>query len=150
MRVLWDFVHLFGQTVWIGGSLAAMTLAISGRRELPTAVGTVVRLQSNIYRSLVGPGALLTVLSGMVMTLQRYNQFTAVGIPHALLTMQIVGIAGALIALVHTVPTAAKLARLDPDGPAAPAFGRIRRRLKVSGMTQGVLAFLGLAAAALL
>jgi hypothetical protein len=149
MRAFWYFVHIFAQIAWVGGSLAAMTIAAGGRREPEELAGTVVRLQAGLYRSLVGPGALFTVLSGIVMTLQLYNRFTAVGISHWLLAMQGVGIAGALVALVHTVPTSSRLARLEPVGPSAAAFHGLRRRLRVSGMVQGLLAMLGVLTAAM-
>lgn len=149
MRALWYFIHMAGQIAWIGGSLAAMTVAFGARREAPELLGAVVRLQAGVYRALVGPGALFTVLSGIVLTLQMYNRFTAVGISHWLMTMQLVGVVGGLIALVHTVPTASKLSRLEPVGSTAVAFHGIRRRLQVSGMVQGLLAMLGVLTAAM-
>lgn len=149
MRALWYFLHLFGQIAWLGGSMAAMAVSLAGRRERPELLGTVVRLQGSIYRGLVGPGALLTVVSGIVLTLQMYNQFTAVGLSHWLMAMQGVGILGGLVALVHTVPTSSKLARLEPTGPTAAAFHGIRRRLQISGMVQGLLAMLGVLTAAM-
>lgn len=149
MKALWYFVHMIGQIAWIGGSMAAMAVSLAGRREAPELMGMVVRLQGTIYRALVGPGALLTVLSGIVLTLQMYNRFTAVGLSHWLMAMQGVGIAGGLIALVHTVPTSSKLARLEPTGSSAPAFHGIRRRLQISGMVQGLLAMLGVLTAAM-
>lgn len=149
MRAFWYFLHLLAQVAWVGGSLAVMAVGIAGRREAGDHMGVVARLQAAIYRTLVGPGALTTVLSGIVLTLQLYNRVTAVGLSPWLMTMQAVGIAGALVALVHTVPTASKLARLEPTGPTAAAFHGIRRRVTISGMAQGTLALIGILTAAM-
>lgn len=144
MKATWYFVHMLGQAAWIGGALAAMMVAFAARREDPGLMGVVARLQNAIYRSLVGPGALLTVLSGILLTLEMYNAFTAVGLSHSLMAMQGVGILAGLIVLLHTVPTSSKLARLEPMGPNAAAFQGIRQRLVRSAMVSSLLAMLGL------
>jgi hypothetical protein len=149
MRALWYFIHMYGQVAWLGGALAAMTLSFAAKREAPAQMGMVVRLQGAIYRVLVGPGALLNVVSGFMLTLQMYSMVTAVGLSHWLMAMQGIGIIAALIALVHTVPTSAKLARLEPTGPTAVAFSAIRKRMVISGMTSSMLGMLALLTAAL-
>lgn len=149
MRALWYFIHMYGQVAWLGGALAAMTLSFAAKREAPEQLGMVVRLQGAIYRVLVGPGALLNVVSGFMLTLEMYSMVTAVGLSHWLMAMQGIGILAALVALVHTVPTSAKLARLEPTGPTAVAFVAIRKRMVVSGMTSSMLGMLALLSAAL-
>lgn len=144
MRALWFFLHLFGYTIWIGGALAAMTLGIAARRERPEAMGLVVRLQGAIYRALIGPGALATVVSGFVLTLQMYGRATAVGLSPWLMAMQGLGLIAAIVVFVVALPTSAKLARLEPVGPDAAAFHGLRRRLIVAGMGSGSLAALSL------
>ena len=149
MRALWYFLHLFGQVAWLGGALAAMAVGMAGRQEAPAQLGVVVRLQSVIYRMLIGPGALVIVLSGILLTLQMYNQVTAIGLNHWLMAMQGLGILGALIVLVHTVPTSTRLARLEPTGPTAAAFAAIHQRLKISGMVSSLIGMLALVTSAL-
>ena len=149
MKALWYFIHMYGQVAWLGGALAAMTLSLAAKREAPELMGVAVRLQGAIYRVLVGPGALLNVVSGFLLTLQMYSAVTAVGLSHWLMAMQGLGIIAALIALVHTVPTSAKLARLEPVGPTAVAFKAIRKRMILSGMTSSLLGMLALLTSAL-
>ncbi|MDH5315447.1 MAG: hypothetical protein OEW44_03105 [Gemmatimonadota bacterium] len=149
MRALWYFVHMAGQVAWLGGAMAAMAVAFAAKREQPELMGVVARLQGSIYRALVGPGALLTVVSGFMLTLQMYSMVTAVGLSHWLMAMQGIGIIAGLIALIHTVPTSAKLSRLEPTGATATAFAAIRKRLVVSGMTSSMLGMLALLTSAL-
>ena len=149
MRALWYFLHMFGQVAWLGGALAAMAIGMAGRQEAPGHLGVVVRLQSAIYRMLIGPGALVIVLSGILLTLQMYNQVTAVGLNRWLMAMQGLGILGGLIVLVHTVPTSTKLARLEPTGASAPAFAALHQRLKLSGMVSSLFGMLALLTSAL-
>jgi uncharacterized membrane protein len=146
---LWYFVHMVGQVAWLGGAMAAMAVAMAAKRERPEMMGMVARLQAAIYRALVGPGALLTVVSGFMLTLQLYSMVTAVGLSHWLMAMQGLGVVAGLIALIHTVPTSAKLSRLEPTGTTATAFTVIRKRLIVSGMTSSLLGMLALLTSAL-
>jgi len=144
MRALWHFIHTFGYCLWIGGALAAMTLGVAGKRASPEQMGLVVRLQGSLYRALIGPGALASTLSGLVLTLQMYNQATAVGLSTGLMAMQGLGLVGAIIVFVVALPTSAKLSRLEPTGSTGPAFHGLRRRLVVAGMSSGTLAMLAL------
>ena len=50
------------------------------------------------------------------------------------------GIIGALVALLISLPTASKLARLDPAGPHGDYFDELRARQKVTSSIAGVLA----------
>jgi hypothetical protein len=148
MRALWYLLHVFGYSIWIGGALAAMAVNIASKREAPEHMGLVVRLQAAIYRSLIGPGALASTVSGFVLTLQMYNQATAVGLSHGLLMMQGLGLIAAILVVVIALPTSAKLARLEPVGPSAPAFHGLRKRLVLASMSAGTLAFAALVAGA--
>ena len=62
----WLFVHILGFTLWIGGALAAMVAGIAGRGEDRAGLGTLVRTQAAVQKTLVAPGALLAVLSGVM------------------------------------------------------------------------------------
>lgn len=149
MKATWYLFHMIGQVAWLGGAMAAMIIALAAKREDPARMGMVARLQGAIYRTLVGPGALFTVLSGILLTLVMYNQVTAVGFGHWMMAMQGVGILAGVIALVHTVPTSGKLARLEPTGATAAAFEGIRQRLAVSAMVSGGLGMFALLTGAL-
>jgi len=148
VRSILVFLHLFGQIAWLGGALAAMTIGIASKREQKEHLGPTVRLQSAIYQNLIAPGALVVVVSGILLTLNMYNQATAVGLSRGLMAMQGFGILGALIILVYTLPKSTKLARLEPGGPAAAMFEGLRRKVVMSGMVASTLGVLALVAAA--
>ena len=144
------FLHLAGFTLWLGGAAAAMAVGIAMRKEAGEGLGAAARMQGAIYRSLVGPGALLTVFSGLILTLQLYGtMFSTGGLPHALMMMQAAGLLGALVTLLVTVPTAAKVLRVDPVDDA-PVFNALRGRVRRSGMAGSLLALLALVGGALL
>ena len=149
MRSILVFLHLFGQVAWLGGALAAMTIGIASKREQKDSLGTTVRFQSAIYRTLIAPGALIVVVTGILLTLKMYNQATAVGLSRGLMAMQGFGILGALIILVHTLPKSSTLARLEPGGGTTVMFEALRRKVMVSGMIASMLGMLSLVAAAL-
>ncbi len=148
---LWLFLHLVGFTLWIGGALAAMVAGIAGKREDRAGLGTIVRTQAAVQKILVAPGALLAVLSGLMLTftVTRLRGGEA-GFTIWLVLMQGAGIVGALIVLMVGLPTAAKLARLDPEGPGAAYFDELRQRQRIVGSVAGVLALAALVGGAML
>jgi hypothetical protein len=147
---LWLFLHLLGFTMWLGGGLAAMVAGIASKREERVGLGAVVRAQSAVYKAIIGPGALLAVLSGLMLTSSVSARIgELVGFSVWLLIMQAAGVLGALIVLLIGLPTAAKLSRLDPMGSGAAYFDELRQRQRVVGSVAGTLALLALVAGAL-
>lgn len=149
MRALWYFIHMFGYSLWIGGAIAAMAIGIAARKEGPETLGTATRMQGVIHRMAIGPGALASLVSGLILTMQMYNQATAVGLGHWLMAMQGLGLIATLLVFVVALPTSAKLSRLEPTGPTAPAFNALRARLVAVSMAAGTLAVLALLTGAL-
>jgi hypothetical protein len=146
----WLFLHLLGFTMWLGGSLAAMVAAVAARREDRAGLGAVVRAQSSIQKVIVAPGALLTVLSGLILTFSVAGRTgELVGFSVWLVIMQGAGIVAALLTLLITLPTASKLARLDPAGPHAGYFDELRQRHRVVASISGVLGLVALVAGAM-
>ncbi len=145
---LWLFLHLLGFTMWLGGALAAMIGGIAAKREDRSGLGAIVRSQAAMHRALIGPGAILTVLSGLILT------FSTMGGPAGgnvwLMVMQGAGIVGALLVLLVSMPAAVRLSRLDPNGPHAAHFDALRQRQRVVGSIAGVLGLLALLAGAML
>jgi uncharacterized membrane protein len=138
---LWLFLHLLGFVMWMGGGLASMFAGIAAKSETRASLGAVVRVQAAIQRSIIAPGALLTVLSGLMLT------FALAGMAGAslwLMVMQGTGLLAALITLFVALPTATRLSRLDPTGEQAAYFDELRNRQKVAGMIWGVLALVSL------
>ena len=148
---LWVFLHIIGFTLWIGGALASMVAGIVSKGEERARLGAVVRAQAAVQRMLVAPGALLTVLSGVmltfVMTSLRGGQ---TGFSIWLVLMQGAGLVAALIVLLVGLPTSAKLARIDPQGPNAAYFDELRQRQRITSSIAGVFALAALVAGAML
>jgi hypothetical protein len=148
---LWLFLHILGFTLWIGGALAAMVAGIAGRREDRAGLGTVARTQAAVHKILVAPGALLAVLSGLMLTFAMTSlRGGEAGFNLWLVLMQAAGLVGALLVLMVGLPTAAKLARLDPEGPGAAYFDELRQRQRVVGSVAGVFALAALVGGAML
>ena len=144
---LWLFLHLLGVAWWMGGGFSALVVSIAARAEARPALGTVARLQWAIARYLVFPGSLLTVISGLFLTMRLINT-PSMG-SGWLVAMQGLGIVGALIALTMLVPNAAKLSRLDPMGEHAAYFDRLRKRQWYTGEVAAVLGLVALLSSAM-
>jgi hypothetical protein len=71
------------------------------------------------------------------------------GVSVWLMVMQGTGLVAALLTLFVAVPTASRLARLDPTGPDGAYFDELRNRQKVVGMVWGVLALVALVGGAM-
>jgi hypothetical protein len=141
----WLFLHIVGFTLWIGGALAAMVAGIAAKREDRASLGAVVRVQAAVQKTLVAPGALLAVLSGLMLTFAVTSlRGGEAGFNLWLVLMQGAGLVGALLVLMVSLPTAAKLARLDPVGPGAAYFDELRQRQRVVGLVAGVFALAAL------
>jgi hypothetical protein len=146
----WLFLHLLGFTMWLGGALASMAAGIAGKREDRAGLGAIARSQAGAYKAIIAPGALLAVLSGLILTFSASARMgELVGFNVWLVIMQGAGIIGALLVLLIGLPTASKLARLDPEGHGAAYFDELRQRQKVVNSVAGVLALLALVAGAL-
>jgi hypothetical protein len=148
---LWLFLHLLGFTLWLGGALATMVMSVAARREDRHGLAAVVRTQTAVMKMAIGPGALLTVLSGLILTFTltgatgKYPGFSI-----WLVLMQGAGLIAALLTLLISLPTAAKLGRLDPSGEGAAYFDELRQRQRIVASISGTLGLLALLAGAML
>jgi hypothetical protein len=146
----WLFLHLLGFTMWLGGALAVMVAGVAARREDRAGLGAVARSQAATYKAVIAPGAILAVLSGLILTFNVSARMgELVGFNLWLVVMQGAGVLAALLVLLIGLPTAARLARLDPEGQGAAYFDELRQRQKIVGSVAGVLALLALVAGAL-
>jgi hypothetical protein len=147
---LWLFLHLLGFTMWLGGALSTMFAGIAARGESRTALGAVVRAQAAVQRVVIGPGSLITILSGLMLTLNLTNRFGETGgVGPWLGVMQVTGLAAGLLTLLVTVPKSARLARLDPEVHAA-AFDQLRKQVRLVASISASLGLIALLAGALL
>ncbi|HET9066478.1 MAG TPA: hypothetical protein VFN22_11725 [Gemmatimonadales bacterium] len=148
MTHLWRFVHLLAFTVWIGGMASVIVAAGAYGRLDRRHWGGVAEVQSALYRVLVGPGALLSVASGLLLTFRMYAVMsTRVGAWMG--SMQALGVLAALVTLLGAMPAASRLARLEPVGDTTAAFDAGRVRLDRMTLFGGLLALLALGAGAL-
>ena len=149
LRGFWLFVHVLGIALWLGGGLATMIVGVAVKRFSPESRIATYRLTSAVQRVLIGPGAIGVVLSGVVLSMRFLKEGT---VPGWLMLMMTAGILAALIALGVTVPTAARLGRLDldPHGDLPKSFPRLRRRLVVAASVTGGLVLIALAAGTIL
>jgi len=146
---LWLFLHLLGFTLWLGGAIAAMIMGIAAKREDRHGLGAVVRAQASLMKVAIAPGAILAVLSGLMLTFQL-SGVDLPGFSIWLVIMQGAGVVAALLTLLISLPTATKLSRLDPLGEAAGYFDELRQRQRIVASISGTFGLVALFAGAML
>jgi flagellar biosynthesis component FlhA len=144
------FLHLLGFTMWLGGAIAAMIMGIAAKGEDRHGLGAVVRAQASVMRMVIAPGALLAVLSGLILTFQMSAGGDMVGFSIWLVIMQGAGLVAALLTLLISLPTATKLSRIDPAGERAQYFDELRQRQRVIASIAGTFGLVALLAGAML
>lgn len=150
MSRLWLFLHLLGFTLWLGGAIASMIMGIAARREDRHGLGAVVRAQAALMKRAIAPGALLAVLSGLILTFQVSGGGEIVGFNLWLVVMQGAGLVAALLTLLISLPTATKLSRIDPAGDTARYFDELRQRQRIVASISGTFGLVALFAGAML
>ena len=102
---LWLFLHLLGFTMWLGGGLATMVAGIAGGNGATARAGAVARAQAAMQKTIIAPGALLAVLSGLILTFSVSGRTgELVGFNVWLIVMQGAGLVGALVVLLIGLP----------------------------------------------
>jgi flagellar biosynthesis component FlhA len=144
------FLHLLGFTMWLGGAIAAMIMGIAAKREDRHGLGAVVRAQASVMRMVIAPGALLAVLSGLILTFQMSAGGDMVGFSIWLVIMQGAGLVAALLTLLISLPTPTTLSRIDPAGERAQYFDELRQRQRVIASIAGTFGLVALLAGAML
>jgi hypothetical protein len=145
MRGVWLFLHYMGFAAWLGGGLAMMLAGITAKAFPPAERLAVYRATGVVARSLIGPGALLVLVSGFILSLPF---FQTAAVPGWLIAMQGLGLLGAVVAIGIVTPTAARMGRLevDPRGELPEAFAGLRKRQAVFATIAGIFALLALLA----
>jgi hypothetical protein len=128
MRGFWLLVHNLGYSLWLGAGIATMVAGVAAKRMAPGDRLSVYRVTAVIWRVLVGPGALFTLVSGLILAMQWMKSGAA---PSWMNAMMGLGLLGALVAIGLAMPTAARLGRLelDPRGDLPEQFPTLRKRL---------------------
>ncbi|MGH2670897.1 MAG: hypothetical protein ACRDH5_17595 [bacterium] len=145
MNGVWLFLHFMGFAAWLGGGLAMMLAGITAKNFSPQDRLAVYRATGAVARALVGPGALLVLLSGFVMSVPY---FSSDAMPGWLMAMQGLGLVGAILAIGVVTPTAARMGRLelDPRGELPESFAGLRKRQAIFATAAGVFSLLALLA----
>ncbi len=145
MRGMWLFLHYMGFAAWLGAGLAMMLAGITAKHFPPAERLAVYRATGAAARALIGPGALLVLVSGFVLSLPY---FQGADVPGWLAAMQGLGLLGAILAIAVVTPTAARMGRLelDPRGELPESFAGLRKRQALFATLAGVFALLALLA----
>ena len=146
MHGFWLLVHNIGYSLWLGAGIASMVAGVTAKGMAPSDRLNVYRVTSTIQRVLVGPGALATLVSGLVLAMGFMKSGAA---PNWMNAMMGFGLLGALVTIGLSVPAAAKLGRLDVDarGELPEVFPALRKRLVITATIGGGLGLLAMIAA---
>jgi hypothetical protein len=145
---IWLFLHFLGQVLWLGAGLGSMVYGIIGKKESGAALAAIARGQVAVHKLLIGPGAFLIILSGVMLSLQMYGSAMSGMAPTVwMMVMQGAGLLGAVIVLAFGMPTIARLGRVSPEGQTAALYQAIRRRHVAISMISGTLGLVALVAA---
>ncbi len=148
------FIHLLGSALWIGGAIAAMTVALGAKNEPVEVRAGAFRLLSRVHTMVVGLGALLAVASGLLLTMWLVTRGAGDALSTVRMsTMQGAGLVGGLMVLFVGVPTAVRLGGLampDENGNLPPAFETLRKRQAIVQSVAGGLAVFSMFAWAVL
>ncbi len=147
MTGLVRFLHLLATAAWLGGALAAFTLVITARQEPVPVRALVYQLLGRVYARLVAPAALVSVLSGLALTMALAMQgFGAMLGSPRLVVMQAAGIIAGLLVLFVGLPTANKLAQLAAQAKDTlpPEFEEVRKRQAIVQSVAGALVVIAL------
>lgn len=145
---IWLLLHLLGFTLWLGGGFAAMIMGIAAKKEPRERLPLIIHYQALVHKAAIGPGAILTVLSGIILTFRLSSAYYA-GANLWLIIMQGGGLIAALLVLFIAMPTISKLDRLDAEGPGAAYWDELRMRHRVVGAAAGIIGLIALFAGAM-
>jgi hypothetical protein len=148
------FIHFLGSALWIGGAMAAMVVALNARTEDGFVRAGAFRLLAPVHTLVIGPGALLALASGILLTMQLMTAGSSelMAAPR-IWVMQGTGLIGGLLVLFVGLPTAVRVSGLampDEKGSLPQAFERYRKRQAVVSSVAGALAVISLFAGVVL
>ena len=144
----WRVLHFVALIAWLGGGMAVMVAGIVMKKMDRSLWGAVVDVQAALYRTLLGPGSVVTVMSGLFLTFGMYGKLSG-QVAAWLGVMQATGMIAALITLLGAMPAAQRLTRIEPMGAGANAFDAARRRMAISGAIAGAFGAVAMIAGAL-
>ena len=145
--LLTRFVHFFAMCLWLGAMVATMVMAIVAQSESVSSRLSLFRVLGKVYSSVIGPSAIVTVLTGVALTMSMTQQTGADTASMGTWVMELTGLLAGIVVLFAGLPTATRLGRLadmaDASGPP-PALERMRKRLAVIAYVVAALFVLSL------
>ena len=148
VMLLTTFVHLLGMSLWIGGMVAAMVLSFNSKRETGRTRQAALEWMGRIYSLIVGPGALVTVVTGLALTMSMAQRMgSEVMARPGMWIMQATGLLAGLLVLFVALPTAKGLSRVAAaagDGELPQLFGQMQQRLSIVVHVVAVLVIISL------
>jgi putative copper export protein len=136
------YLHLLSTAAWFGGGLAAMTLSIAVRKEPVPVRALSFHLMGRLYSQVIGPGALVSVLSGLALTM---TLGMSVGLETlsgtGKVVMQGAGLVAGLLVLFLGWPLSNKLSRMADKArdTLPPEFEEARKQQAVIQSLAGIL-----------
>jgi hypothetical protein len=140
------FVHFLGLTLWIGGAISAFVVVRSIQAQSVSYRIVTWSVLARIHSMVIAPGAILTVFSGLLLTVRMTNA-VAVPMSTGLVVMQVAGVLAAMVALFVGLPTANQLvpfSRMGDQDVIPPEAARLVRRQAVASSLSGMLALTAL------
>ena len=141
--------HFLGMSVWIGGAVATLVVSRVVASWTGDERARANALLAKLHGYVIAPGAIVTVVSGVLITMSMVNRGMSVAMARpGVVVMQITGIVAAVLAVFVGVPTANRLAvratRTSPREEVPPIVMKLERRQAVVSATAGVLALIAL------
>lgn len=144
------FLHLVGIVLWLGVSLAmAFVTGRAARQGDRSLAAFAYRAASGLHKTLGAAGMLLTVGSGVGLTVVGGYSFFQPFPEHWLFQMQVLGTGAFLVALLYQLPLTEKLARAAEAsataGEDSAVYEKYRRRNAVVSSVVGLVLLVVLA-----
>jgi hypothetical protein len=133
--------HILGFVLWLGGGLGTMVIGLRSKVEDRAHTDVLIRTLHRLQRNLILPGVLLTVASGLYLSMPRMQTGALTA---WLMLMQGCGIVAALLFFFVIRPASSRLATMSAVGEQASRFDALRKRAAMGGMITGLLGFLAL------
>jgi len=142
MTTLLLFLHLLSTAAWFGGGLAAMTAGIAVRKEPVPVRALTFHLLGRVYSQVIAPGALLSVLSGLALTMTM-GMSVGLGVLSGTgkVVMQGAGLVAGLLVLFLGWPLSNKLTRIADKvrDVLPPEFEEARKQQAIIQSLAGIL-----------
>ena len=148
------FLHYLGVSLWIGGWLSVALMTSGARGNSAQTRATIASLAAKVQIMLIGPGALVTLGSGILwsMAIVVGGGVESRVAPTGLWIMTGAGIVGSILVALFVIPIARKVRAVavsGEEGRLLPVFDKLDKRLGLVSAVAGILALVSLGAAVL-